>query len=91
MKVILKKPNCYGDVFWGVGSVIEVDKNWAAFAIGVGDATEAPADVEISPVPEMGPPRQSIETAAMEKAATAIVTAVAKASTRKSKGADDLA
>ncbi len=91
MKVILKKPNCYADVFWGVGSVIEADKNWAAFAIGVGDAVEAPADAELSPVPDLGPPRQSIETAAMEKAATAIVTAVAKASTRKGKGADDLA
>jgi len=91
MKVILKKPNCYADVFWNVGSVIEVEKNWAAFAIGVGDAVEAPADAELSPVPDLGPPRQSIETAAMEKAATAIVTAVAKASTRKSKGSDDLA
>ena len=92
MKVILKKPNCYADVFWGAGSVIEVDKNWAQFAVGVGDAIEAPADAELSPVPDLGPPRQSIETAAMEKAATAIVTAVAKASTRKSsKGSDDLA
>ena len=91
MKVILKKPVCHNDVFWGVGSVIEAEKNWAAFAIGVGDATEAPKDAELSPVPDIGPPRQSIETAAMEKAATAIVTAVAKASTRKAKGADDLA
>lgn len=91
MKVILKRPNCYADVFWGVGSVIEVDKNWAAFAVGVGDAVEAPKDAELSPVPDMGPPRQSIETAAMEKAATAIVTAVAKASRGKAKGAEDLA
>lgn len=91
MKITLKKPVCYNDVFWGVGSVIVAEKNWAAFAIGVGDAVEAPADADLTPVPDLGPPRQSLETVAMEKAATAIVTAVAKASTRKSKGADDLA
>lgn len=88
MKVILKKPATHGDVFWGAGSVIEAEKNWAAFAIGVGDAVEATNDAELTPVPDLGPPRQSIETAAMEKAATAIVTAVAKASTRKSKSED---
>lgn len=91
MKVILKKPATHNDVFWGAGSVIEAETNWAQFAIGVGDAVEAPKDAELSPIPDLGPPRQSIETAAMEKAATAIVTAVAKASTRKAKGADDLA
>lgn len=91
MKIILKKPVCYNDVFWGVGSVLEAERNWATFAVGVGDAVEAPADAELTPVPDLGPPRQSLETVAMEKAATAIVTAVAKASTRKTKAADDLA
>lgn len=90
MKIILKKPVCHNEVFWGAGSVIEAEKNWAAFALGVGDAVEAPKDAELTPVPDLGPARRSIETDAMEKAATAIVTAVAKASTRKSKDKDDL-
>ena len=81
MKIILKKPVCHNEVFWGAGSVIEAEKNWAAYALGVGDAVEAPADAELSVVPDLGPARQSIETVAMEKAATAIVTAVAKAAT----------
>lgn len=91
MKVILKKPVCHADVFWNAGSVIEAEKNWAAFAVGAGDAIEAPKDAELTPPPEAGPERQSIETAAMEKAAASIVQAVAKASTRKAKGSDDLA
>jgi hypothetical protein len=81
MKIILKKPVCHNEVFWAAGSVIEAEKNWAAYALGVGDAVEAPADAELSVVPDLGPARQSIETVAMEKAATAIVTAVAKAAT----------
>lgn len=91
MKIILKKPVSHGDVFWNAGSVIEAEKNFAVFTIGIGDAEEAPKDAVLTPVPDMGPERKSLETDAMEKAATAIVTAVAKASTRKSKGADDLA
>lgn len=91
MKIILKKPMCHGDVFWGTGSVIEAEKNFALYAVGVGDAVEAPKDAELSVAPDLGPARRSIETDAMEKAATAIVTAVAKASTRKSKDKDDLA
>lgn len=91
MKIILKKPVCHADVFWPTGAVIEAEKNWAAFAVGVGDAAEAPRDAELTPAPAIGPERQSIETAAMEKAAASIVQAVAKASTRKSKGSDDLA
>lgn len=88
MKIIIKKPVAHNDVFWGVGSVIEAEKNFAVFSIGAGDAVEAPKDAELSPVPDMGPERQSLETMAMEKAATAIVTAVTKASGRKSKGDD---
>ena len=30
MKIILKKPVCHNEVFWGAGSVIEAEKNWAA-------------------------------------------------------------
>lgn len=89
MKIILKKPVCHNEVFWGVGSVIEAEKNWAAFALGVGDAVEAPNDAELTPVPDLGPARQSIETVAMEKAATAIVTAVAKASAGGKKASKD--
>ena len=81
MKITLKKPVCHNEVFWAAGSVIEAEKNWSAYALGVGDAVEAPADAELSVVPDLGPARQSIETVAMEKAATAIVTAVAKAAT----------
>ena len=92
MKIILKKPVCHNDVFWGVGSVIEAEKNWAAYAVGVGDAVEAPKDAELSAAPDLGPARRSIETDAMEKAAASIVTAVAKAASRgKSKDKDDLA
>jgi len=91
MKIILKKPMCHNDVFWNAGAVIEAEKNFAAFAIGVGDAEEAPKDAEMSPMPDPGPVRRSIETDAMEKAAASIVQAVAKAATggRKGKGADD--
>ena len=90
MKIILKKPVCHNEVFWAAGSVIEAEKNWAAFALGVGDAIEAPKDAELSVVPDLGPARRSIETDAMEKAAASIVTAVAKAASRsKGKGADD--
>ena len=89
MKITLKKPVCHNEVFWGAGSVIEAEKNWAAFAVGVGDAVEAPADAELSVAPDLGPARQSIETVAMEKAATAIVTAVAKASAGGKKSSKD--
>ena len=90
MKIILKKPVAHADVFWNAGAVIEAEKNFAVFSIGVGDAVEAPKDAELTPAPDMGPVRKSLETDAMEKAAASIVQAVAKASTRKVK-TDELA
>lgn len=89
MKIILKKPVCHNEVFWAAGSVIEAEKNWAAFALGVGDAIEAPMDADLSIVPDVGPARRSIETEAMEKAAASIVTAVAKAATGGKKASKD--
>lgn len=86
MKILLKKPMCHNEVFWAAGSVIEAEKNFAVFSVGVGDAVEAPKDAELSPFPELGPPRQSIETVAMEKAAASIVSAVAKAATSGKRG-----
>jgi hypothetical protein len=89
MKITLKKPVCHNEVFWAAGSVIEAEKNWAAFAVGVGDAVEAPKDAELSAVPDLGPARQSVESMAMEKAAASIVTAVAKAATAGKKASKD--
>lgn len=91
MKIKLKKPMTHGDQFWNAGAVIEAEKNFAVYAIGVGDAEEASKDAELSPIPDPGPARRSIETDAMEKAAASIVTAVAKAARGGKKGADDLA
>lgn len=90
MKIIVKKSFCYGDAFWPVGAVVDVDRNTGVYLIGTYVADEAPNDAQPSERPDPGPARRSLESDAMEKAATAIVTAVAKASTRKSK-VEDLA
>ena len=80
MKIKLKKAVYHGDAFWDVGAVIEAEKNFATFTVGCGDAVEAGKDEELSPRPDAGPERRTLETVAMEKAAASIVTAVAKAS-----------
>jgi hypothetical protein len=92
MKIKLKKSVCHDNHFWEAGSVIEAEKNFAAFTVGCGDAVEAGKDEPLSPIPEAGPARRSLESDAMEKAAASIVQAVAKAATGGKKGAkDDLA
>lgn len=91
MKIIAKKPFCYADSYWGQGAIVEVEKNTADYFVGMGIAALAPKDAELSPVPEIGPERRTLETVAMEKAAASIVSAVAKAATGKGKGKDDLA
>lgn len=88
MKIKLKKSVSHNDHFWEAGSVIEAEANFAAFTVGCGDAVEAGKDDELSPVPAAGPVRRSLESDAMEKAAASIVTAVAQAARRGSKGAD---
>lgn len=88
MKIILKKPVCHADHFWNAGAVIEAEPNFAKFAVGAGDAEIAPKDAELSPFPDSGPVRRSLETDAMEKAAASIVQAVAKAASPR-KGAKD--
>lgn len=85
MKIKLKKSVAHNDHFWEVGSVIEAEKNFATYAIGVGDAVEAGKDDALSPIPDKGPERRSLETDAMEKAAASIVTAVAKAAKKSAK------
>lgn len=77
MKIKLLKCFCYADSFWPIGAIIEVDDNTGRYAIGVGDAAQAPEDVDLSPAPDVGPPRQSLESQAMETAAARIVAAVA--------------
>lgn len=86
MKIKLKKPVCHNEVFWNAGAVIEAEKNWAQFAVGIGDAELAGDEDELTPLPELAPERKSLETEAMEKAATSIVQAVAKAATGEGKG-----
>jgi hypothetical protein len=79
MKYLAKKPLCYADSFWGAGSIIEVEKNTADYMVGMGILAIADKDAELTPKPDYGPARQSLETVAMEKAAASIVKAVAGA------------
>jgi hypothetical protein len=85
MKIKFKKSMTHNDHFWEVGSVIEAEKNFAAYVVGIGDAVEAGKDEALSPIPEKGPERRSLEADAMEKAAASIVTAVARATKKSSK------
>jgi hypothetical protein len=88
MKITLKKAVCHDDAFWNVGSTIEAEKNFATYLVGLGDAVEAAKDEPLSPRPDSGPERRSLETVAMEKAAASIVGAVAKAAGGK-RGKDE--
>ena len=83
MKYLAKKPLCYDDAFWNAGSVlVDVEKNTADYMVSMGILAIADKDAEPTPKPDYGPARQSLESAAMEKAAAAIVTAVAGAAAK---------
>jgi hypothetical protein len=79
MRIKNKKPVCYADVFWNAGNVFDVDNNTGEYFVAMHIADSVPASTELSPLPDSGPERQSLETKAMEKAAASIVKAVAEA------------